>query len=206
MAADVNADPLPRPGRPSTGARAAILDAARELFAGHGYDGVSTAMIIERAGVSRGAMYHHFDGKRELFEQLYVELEDELIGRLAAAATRASSPIAALRSGSRAYLRECEQPSDWVQINLRQSREVLGADRWQQLAADRGIGAIRATIAAAMEGGEMAADDAAVVASIYLAALVEAGLQVAAAADPRPAREAAERTLDRMLDGLSRGP
>jgi len=202
MSVNVNADRRRGPGRPSEGARAKVLAAARELFARHGYDEVSTAMILERAGVSKGAMYHHFDGKLGLFEQLYVELEDELIGRLAAAAVDAPSPVAALRAGGRAYLRECERPSDWAQINLRQSREVLGADRWQRLAADRGFGVIRATVAAAMECGEMAPDDASVVASIYLAALVEAGLRVAAAADPQPTREVAERTLDRMIDGL----
>jgi AcrR family transcriptional regulator len=205
MAAAVNTNRASRVGRPSEGARDAILVAARELFAGHGYGEISTARIIERAGVSRGAMYHHFDGKLELFEQLYVELEDELMGRLAAAAVAAPSPAAALRAGSRAYLRECGRPSDWVQINLRQSREVLGAHRWQELAADRGIGVIRSTVAAAMEAGEMAPDDPAVVASIYLAALVGAGLEVAAAADPRSTRDAAERTLDRLIDGLSPG-
>ncbi len=201
--AGVNTNPVSRRGRPSEGAREAILLAARELFAERGYEAVSTAMIIDRAGVSRGAMYHHFDGKLELFEQLYAELEDELVGRLATAALTADSPVAALRAGSDAYLRECGRPSDWVQINLRQSREVLGAERWQELAADRGIGVIRATVAAAMEAGEIATDDPAVVGSIYLAALIEAGLQVAAAAGSRPTREAAERTLDRLIDGLS---
>lgn len=202
--AGVNTNRASRPrGRPSEGAREAILLAARELFAERDYDAVSTAMIIDRAGVSRGAMYHHFGGKRELFENLYVELEDELVGRLAAAALTAASPVAALRAGSHAYLRECGRPSDWVEINLRQSREVLGADRWQELAADRGIGVIRATVAAAMEAGEIAADDPAVVGSIYLAALIEAGLRVAAEAG---SREAAGRTLDRLIDGLSPPP
>lgn len=203
MAASVNANRRSGPGRPSEGARARILAAARELFAGRPYDEVSTAMIIERAGVSKGAMYHHFDGKLELFEELYAELEDELVGRLAAAAVDAPSPAAALRAGSHAYLRECERPSDWVQINLRQSREVLGADRWQELAADRGIAVVRATVGAAMEAGEIAPDEVSVVAAIFLAAMIEGGLQVAAAADPRSTRAAAERTLDRLLDGLS---
>lgn len=203
MSTDVNANRNPGPGRPSEGARARILGAARELFAARPYDEVSTAMIIELAGVSKGAMYHHFDGKLELFEELYAELEDELVGRLAAVAVDAPSPAAALRAGSHAYLRECERPSDWVRINLRQSREVLGADRWQELAADRGIAVVRATVAAAMEAGEIASDDVSVVAAIFLAAMIEGGLQVAAAAGRRPVREAAERTLDRLIEGLS---
>jgi len=204
MSEAVNRKPAAGPGRPSEGAREALLAAARELFAAHGYDAVSTAMVITKAGVSRGAMYHHFAGKRELFEALYVAMEDELIVRLAAAAGAAPSPLAGLRAGSRAYLRECESPSDWARINLRQSREVLGAERWQELAADRGIGAVRAAIVAAMDAGETPGDDASVVAAIYMAALIEAGLQVARAADPAATRAAAERTLDRLLDGLAR--
>lgn len=199
----VNENRRPGPGRPSEGAREALLAAARELFAAHGYDSVSTATILARAGVSRGAMYHHFAGKRELFEALYLEMEDELMVRLAGAAGGASSPLGGLRAGSRAYLHECERPSDWARINLRQSREVLGADRWQELAAERGIGAVRAMVAAAMDAGETPSDDASVVASVYLAALIEAGLQVARAADPPATRAAAERTLDRLLDGLA---
>jgi len=179
--------------------------AARELFAARGYQSVSTATVLAKAGVSRGAMYHHFAGKRELFEALYIEMEDELMVRLGSAAAGASSPLEALRAGARAYLRECESPSDWARINLLQSREVLGADRWQELAADRGIGAIRAMVQAAMDAGETPRDDVAVVAAIVLAALIEAGLQVARAADPAETRVAAERTLERLLDGLARG-
>lgn len=203
MDAGVNPESRPGPGRPSEGARDALLAAARELFAANRYEDVSTATILARAGVSRGAMYHHFSGKLDLFEQLYIELEDELMGRLAAAAVEARSPLDALRAGAAAYLGECVHPSDWLQINLRQSREVLGADRWQELAADRGIGVVRAATEAAMESGAIAREDAAVVASIYLAALIEAGLRVAAATDPRATRAAAERTLNRMLDGLA---
>jgi AcrR family transcriptional regulator len=204
MPPPVNRNRRAGPGRPSEGAREALLAAARKLFAARGYDSVSTAMVIARAGVSRGAMYHHFASKRELFEALYVEMEDELVIRLGTAAAGASSPLGGLRAGSRAYLRECERPSDWSRINLLQSREVLGADRWQELAADRGIGAVRGVIAAAMEAGETPNDDVPVVASIYRAALFAAGLQVAGAAEPAATRATAERTLDRMLDGLAR--
>ncbi|HEU4598741.1 MAG TPA: helix-turn-helix domain-containing protein, partial [Solirubrobacterales bacterium] len=111
MPPPVNRNRRAGPGRPSEGAREALLAAARELFAARGYDSVSTAMVIARAGVSRGAMYHHFASKRELFEALYVEMEDELVIRLGTAAAGASSPLEGLRAGSRAYLRECERPS-----------------------------------------------------------------------------------------------
>ena len=107
----VNRNRRAGPGRPSEGAREALLAASRELFAARGYDSVSTAEVIARAGVSRGAMYHHFASKRELFEALYVEMEDELVTRLGTAAAGASSPLGGLRAGSRAYLRECESPS-----------------------------------------------------------------------------------------------
>ena len=72
------------PGRPSQGAREAVIGAALQLFAERGYDATTTEAILARSGVSKGAMYHHFPGKLELFEAVYIELEDSAMAELAA--------------------------------------------------------------------------------------------------------------------------
>ena len=66
--------------RPERGeaTRAALVTTARALFAEHGYAGVGTEEVVRRAGVTRGALYHHFRDKQDLFEAVYRDLQDDL--------------------------------------------------------------------------------------------------------------------------------
>jgi AcrR family transcriptional regulator len=82
--------------------RQAILAAARSSFAEHGFAAASTIAIARAAGVTRGAVYHHFAGKADLFREVFVEIEHELNETVVAAprptASRRSSP--GVRPGS----------------------------------------------------------------------------------------------------------
>src|SRR4051812_30151379 len=80
--------------------RAALVAAARELFAQRGYAAVGTEEIVQRAGVTRGALYHHFAGKRELFRAVYEDVERELVERIAAGAMAGGDPLEALHAGA----------------------------------------------------------------------------------------------------------
>ena len=66
----------------SEATRAALIAGARELFAQRGYTAVSTAEIVDRARVTRGALYHHFEDKRALFAAVHEGLEAELVTRI----------------------------------------------------------------------------------------------------------------------------
>src|SRR5215212_9338438 len=96
----------------SESTRGALIDAARRLFAERGYAGVGTEEIVRAAGVTRGALYHHFEGKRELFEAVYSQIEAELAERIAkgALAPGASSPLEAMRAGAGMFLAACTEP------------------------------------------------------------------------------------------------
>lgn len=189
------------PGRPSEGAREAILAAARSLFAENGFDATTTEAILERSGVSKGAMYHHFPGKLELFEAVYVQVEDESVARLVERA-RGETPLEIIRTGSHGYLAESAGDSDFVRIGLTQARPVLGFERWRELAAERGVGVVEGLFRAAIDAGQLAAVDPAAAASIWTAVLIEGGLMVATADDKDAARETAGEVLDRLLEGL----
>src|SRR3954466_3480081 len=89
----------------ATGAK--LLAAARELFAQSGYAGVGTEEIVRAAGVTRGALYHHFAGKKDLFRALYEEIEAELVQSIGAGAMSAKDPVEALRGGAAAWLDAC---------------------------------------------------------------------------------------------------
>src|SRR5207302_6267465 len=113
---------------------------ARELFAAHGYGAVATEEIVRAAGVTRGALYHHFTGKRELFEAVYEEVERGLVEQIASSAvSSATDPLAALHAGAQAFLDACEDPA--VQrIALVDAPSVLGWERWREIGLRYGFG------------------------------------------------------------------
>ena len=94
--------------------RGALLDAARGLFAVDGYAGTTTGELVRRAGVTRGALYHHFEDKRGLFRVLIEELERELDVVVREAAREAREETGdvgvAYAAGFDAFLEACARP------------------------------------------------------------------------------------------------
>src|SRR5947209_2179178 len=82
--------------------RRALLDAGRALFAAHGFANTPREDIVERAGVTRGALHHHFGRKEDLFRAVFSELEDEMVGRIAVTAMAGADSLAQLRLGCEA--------------------------------------------------------------------------------------------------------
>src|SRR5690349_5796922 len=149
---NVNSDPSKPPKqerrsqaerREST--RAALLAAARRLFAERGYETVAAEQIVAAAGVSRGALYHHFGGKPELLDAAYEQLEREVTERIARVVlgSELESPLDAMRAGVEAFLDECTQP-EVRQIALHDAPAVLGWERWREIAEVNGLGLIEA--------------------------------------------------------------
>ncbi len=189
----------------SDATRAALVAAARPLFAQRGYSGVGTEEIARAAGVTRGALYHHFDGKRELFEAVYERIEIELAERIASGALQAnaSSPLAAMKAGAEMFLLASTEP-ETQQIVLLDGPSVLGWDRWREIATEHGLGLIEATLAAAVEAGEIDPQPVRPLAHVLMGALDEAAMLVARADDAERMRAEVGQTLGALLDGLSR--
>src|SRR6187551_2532021 len=138
----------------SESTRSTLIEAARALFAERGYADVGTEEIVRAAGLTRGALYHHFDGKRDLFEAVYERVEVELAERIAAGAlaSGAAAPLDAMRAGAEMFLRACTEP-EAQRIALLDGPSVLGWDRWREIAAEHGLGLIEASLKAAIEAG-----------------------------------------------------
>jgi AcrR family transcriptional regulator len=190
----------------SESTRTALIAAARVLFAEHGYAGVGTEEIVRGAGVTRGALYHHFEGKRNLFEAVYERIEAELAERIAdgALSANASSPMEAMRAGAEMFLAASTEP-ETQRIVLLDGPSVLGWDRWREIAAEHGLGLIEATLQAAIEAGAIAEQPVRPLAHVLMGALDEAAMLVARAEDPERMRAEVGRTLDALLAGLSAG-
>jgi AcrR family transcriptional regulator len=185
--------------------RAALIVAARPLFANRGYAGVGTEEIVRAAGLTRGALYHHFDGKRELFEAVYEQIEIELAERIASGALRANaaSPLAAMKAGAEMFLLAATEP-ETQRIVLLDGPAVLGWDRWREIATEHGLGLIEATLQAAVEAAEIDPQPVRPLAHVLMGALDEAAMLVARADDAERMRAEVGGTLAALLDGLSR--
>lgn len=191
-------------GRPSEGARESIVEAAHELFMERDYERVSTEEILERSGVSRGALYHHFPTKRDLFVAVYVASERRVIERIAARATVPSSPFEALLSLARGYLHAAETDEELRRIGLGQSRAVLGWEGWRAACTELGIAVALAGVSAAIEAGELPPRDPETMAIIVLGAMIDAAMLIATAEDRSEARQRSEAVVIDLIEGLRR--
>jgi AcrR family transcriptional regulator len=190
-----------RKAEQSDATRANLVAAARERFAARGFAGVGTEEIVRAAGVSRGALYHHFAGKEELFEAVYEAVERELVERIAERAAGAGDPLSALHAGAAAFLDACESPA--VQrIALIDGPSVLGWERWREIGMRYGFGLVQATLEAAMDAGQIERRPARPLAHLLLGAIDEAGLVVARADDGGATRREIGEALARQLDAL----
>jgi AcrR family transcriptional regulator len=186
----------------SEATRSTLVDAGRELFAARGYAAVGTEEIVRRAGVTRGALYHHFAGKRELFRAVYEALEAELAEKIAAGALSDPDPLKALRSGAAMFLDACLD-EEVQRIALLDAPAVLGWDEWREIGARYGLGLVEAGLTAAIDAGEIPRQPVRPLAHVLIGALDEAAMLVARAEDTRAARAEVGEALNRLVDGLS---
>lgn len=189
----------------SAATRSALLAAARPLFAEHGYAAVSTDQIARAAGVTRGALYHQFAGKEELFAAVFEEVEGEIADRLAAevAGVDPGDPQALLTAGIDGWLAACADPAV-RRIALLDAPSALGWERWREIGARHGIGLVEAALGSLVDAGAITPGPVTPLAHLIVAASEEAALYAARAEDPeRGASEIRERLLA-LVGGLLR--
>jgi AcrR family transcriptional regulator len=184
--------------------RAVLIAAARELFAAKGFGEVSTQAIADAAGVTRGALYHQFADKTELFAAVYEDLEAELVAEISAriAADLPNGTVEAMRLGARLFLDLCTAP-EVQQIALIDAPSVLGWERWRAVGAKYGLGVIEAMLAQGVAEGSIPEQPVRASAHVLLGALDEAALYVSRAANPERAREDMYAVCDRVIDGIT---
>lgn len=178
--------------------RAKLIRAARGLFARKGYADVGTEEIVRRAGVTRGALYHQFPTKQDLFLAVYEEVERDLTQQVVGSLGEVASPLAAMRAGLRGFLEACRTP-EVQRIVLIDGPAVLGWERWREVAERNGLGLIEAEIAAAIEAGEIDPVAVGPLAHLLMGALDEGALLVVRDPD---STEMVALTLERLVDGL----
>jgi len=185
----------------SEATRGALVAVARRLFAERGYASVGTEEIVREAGVTRGALYHHFDGKRELMRAVYEQLEAQLSEQFATSVTPGADPLVVLREGAETFLDQCLR-KEVQQIALLDAPAVLGWEEWREINARYALGLIEGVIAHGIEIGLIRAQPVRPLAHALIGALDEIAMLVARSPDPVATRDEVAATLSGLIEGL----
>lgn len=187
----------------SEATRGALLAAARTLFTEQGYAGTGRDEIAAAAGVTRGALYHHFASKESLFRAVVEQLEEEMTAEVATAAMRGADAAEELRLGCLAFLDGCLDPAV-RRIVLLEAPAVLGWEQWREIDSRYGLALLTQGVEMVMAAGLVAPGPVEPLAHMLLGALNEAALLVANAKRPKAARAEVGRTFEQVLDRLLR--
>src|ERR1700733_14512416 len=189
--------------------RQALVDAARALFTEQGYAATGTEEIVAAARVTRGALYHHFHDKTDLFravmEQIAREVAEHLIDAELSRPAVPSQPADAwdeVRAGLRAFLDLCVVTDDFQRIVLGEGPAVLGHEAWDELVARHGSNLLAEWLSRAAKQGRITAVPIQPLTRLLIAMISESSLYIARADDRSAARDAMGAVLDRLLSGL----
>jgi AcrR family transcriptional regulator len=202
----VNEDSTARPGRRTqaqrrSATRLALLDAGRQLFAEHGFTGAGQEDIVARAGVTRGALAHHFGTKAGLFRAVVESIQSEMGAHIATAAMCGDDAMAQLRLGCVAFLDSALDPAV-RRIVLLDAPAVLGWQVWREMDNAHGLGLVTEALEHCMDAGVMDRRPVQPLAHILLAALNEAAMLVANAEDPVATRLVVGQEVEHFLSRL----
>ena len=198
----------PKSDRPSTAAprtqssrraetRGALLAAARAMFAEYGFAGAAREDIVASAGVTRGAMYHHFESKQALFQAVFEEVEGELCDAIAIAAMADADPVEQLRLGARAFLAHASTP-EVQRIVLLDAPSVLDPDVRRALSERYGLGLVRESLRTIDIAGRLTLGPIEPLAAITMAAMHEAATAIAEGANAHDHETIVLALIDRI--------
>ena len=180
--------------------RRALLDAARSLFAERGYHGTAAEEIVRRAGLTRGALYHHFEDKKDLFRAVVDEMEGEIDEEIEEAERAQSGLPEALMAGYRAFIDAVLDP-EMRRTFFLDGPSVLGWE-WHQIDARHAVGKIEEGLEALIAEGFMEPQPIKAMARLINGVLLEAAFFVATSEDPQAARDEIWDAMERLLGGL----
>lgn len=180
---------------------ARLLEVARARFAEHGYAAAATEELVQAAGVTRGALYHHFESKEGLFRAVLAQVHAEVGERVGAAADAATDDWDALLAGCRAFLAATNDPAI-QRIMLIDGPAVLGWSEWRAMDAEHSLRLLRDHLALLSVQGILRTQRIDALAHLLSGAMNELALWVAQRGGDASALEEADAVLEEMLDGL----
>lgn len=178
-----------------------IIEIARASFARDGFVKTALSEIVASAGVTTGALYHHFGGKKGLFIAVAEHVEQEILDHVVARAIQGASLWDTLENGLEVTLEICAQP-DIQQIVFRDAPNVVGATAWRDIEMKYAFGLMQNTIQDLAKADAIDAPLPLLTAQILLGSVIEAAHGVALADDQPAALREAAFTIRKMVRGL----
>jgi AcrR family transcriptional regulator len=187
--------------RQAEATRDLLIAIARERFVEQGFAATAIDDIVQRAGIAKGALYHHFKGKDALFKAVYDVVLDETAEAVLTAAMAADDPWTAVRAGLSAFLDACLQPA-FRRVVIIDSVAVLAANSWEGGMEGVELPMLRTVLSALVDTGTLPDVALDPLAHVALGGLYGSALYIARAADPEAARAQADTVLDVVLRGV----
>ncbi len=176
--------------------RLALISAARQLFVEKGYADTATPDIVAAAGVTRGALYHHFEDKKALFRAVIERESMAVASDIDRGAASAATPRDALVSGASAYFAAMAVEGR-ARLMLLEAPAVLGVERTAEIDRDNGEDRLRAGVSDYL-GLAVSADEVRALSNLLSSAFDRAVLEIERGGD----RSLYEAAIERLIDGL----
>jgi AcrR family transcriptional regulator len=183
--------------------RGQLIEVATSLFAEHGYEGTSIEAVLTAAGVSRGALYHHFAGKEALFTAVLEAVSERVAAQVTEVISGCTDPVDALRTGALAWIDLAGDPVI-QRVMLVDAPSVLGWEQWRAMDEGRTVGAMRVMLQEVSDTGRLPRELVDLFAPMMLAALDEAAMVVARAPDSRVAVAEGQHVVEEFIARLLR--
>lgn len=180
--------------------RTKLLSVSREHFFHNGYEGTHTNDILEDTGLSRGALYHHFKSKQDLFEAVFIDTSNESVAYAMRNSTPTDSPLEKLIAACTAWLRAVRRPASAV-ILLDQGPKVLGWKRARELEDRASFSIMKKSLQQAVAEGEIEVHSVDLAARFINAMLTEAALTTLYK-NPNSSASLKEKMIRQFIEGL----
>jgi AcrR family transcriptional regulator len=187
----------------SESTRNTLIRVARELFTELGYADTSTEEIVRQAGMTRGALYHQYEAKKDLFRAVFEAVEQELNDKVTEAVLREADPVAQMRAGVNAFLDAVLDPTV-RRITVLDGPSVLGLQTWRRIDDDYSFKQVSSALRVLIAAGRLPEQPVESLAHLIVGALNQAALAMAVAEDAQRARREFGEAFERVLDALLR--
>jgi AcrR family transcriptional regulator len=180
-----------------------LLEVARQQFTKHGYAQTATEAIVDEAGVTRGALYHHFESKEGLFKAVVEVVQKDVASRIEAAVSKSNDPWQQLLIGCKTFL-TASMDADIQQIMLLDAPAVLGFETWREIDSQNSMRLLRESVQELVDKKVIRTPSVEAFTHLLSGAMNEAALWVARSANPKQTLQEATKTLEHLLNSVHR--